>query len=166
MADFASAVDLLFLQEGGYSFEAADPGGETYRGITRKNFPKWPGWAAIDGKTKPIAQGAIFPEIDPLAADFYKENFWGEYGMIGNQRLAGLLFSMSVDMGTGKAVELLQEVEHSTEDGVWGTKTLMLATEQMLVPYAARCIRHYVSLEEFPIYGDGWIRRVLECVTL
>ena len=39
--------------EGGYVDDRDDRGGETYRGISRNNFPDWKGWKKIDG-FKPV----------------------------------------------------------------------------------------------------------------
>ncbi len=44
MADFKKAFQILEKWEGGYSNHISDTGGETYKGITRKNYPKMSFW--------------------------------------------------------------------------------------------------------------------------
>ena len=48
MANFEYAIERLFGLEGGYARHPADPGGETYRGISRRYHPEWSQWADID----------------------------------------------------------------------------------------------------------------------
>lgn len=47
--DFKVALYQVVLpNEGGWVKDPADSGGETYKGISRKNFPHWSGWSEID----------------------------------------------------------------------------------------------------------------------
>ena len=39
MGDFKTSLARTLRWEGGYSDDPVDRGGETYRGISRKNFP-------------------------------------------------------------------------------------------------------------------------------
>ena len=50
MADFKKALTETLRHEGGYVNDPKDPGGETYKGISRKNHPDWEGWNIIDEK--------------------------------------------------------------------------------------------------------------------
>ncbi len=45
---FAEALKHTLEFEGGYANDPADRGGETFRGISRKNWPRWSGWDLID----------------------------------------------------------------------------------------------------------------------
>jgi lysozyme family protein len=38
-------IEFTLRNEGYYVNDKDDSGGETYRGISRVNFPKWAGWA-------------------------------------------------------------------------------------------------------------------------
>ncbi len=46
--DFQKALAHTLEFEGGYANDPADSGGETFRGISRRNWPQWEGWPLID----------------------------------------------------------------------------------------------------------------------
>ena len=46
--------------EGGYVDDPDDRGGETYKGISRKNHPAWEGWEIIDSMKE--MEHSVFPE--------------------------------------------------------------------------------------------------------
>ncbi len=107
---FQDALKILFEHEGKYSNDPLDRGGETYRGIARKRWPKWPGWAIVDA----MKDFLDFPEcLDRDAAlsvevmKFYKEHFWAPIrGDEIPEELAVELFETQVNSGRG--VEFLQ----------------------------------------------------------
>lgn len=118
MADFAIAYDETMLHEGGYVNDPDDPGGETYRGVSRAIHPDWPGWRTIDDLKKdqpsPIELGRRLDdrdELQQLLAAFYRERFWmpirGEE--LSDQALANELFDTSVNQGSGTAIRFWQE---------------------------------------------------------
>ncbi len=115
MADFQKAFQRTMGNEGGYVNDPADKGGETYRGISRRFFPSWPGWENIDSLKK---QPGGFPGNAPLApglslqvSEFYKVNFWDRIlgDAIAVQEVAEELFDDAVNMGIDPAVKFLQE---------------------------------------------------------
>ena len=75
MADFNTYVTKLLKAEGGYVNDPVDKGGETYRGITRKNWPNWAGWKTVDA-SKPLKTGAIIPSLENEVKKFYQSNYW------------------------------------------------------------------------------------------
>lgn len=108
MADFLTAYKITAKNEGGYVDDLNDAGGETYCGITRKNFPHWTGWTEVD-QHKPIKSGTIIPEIDLLVEDFYRNNFWNPVNgnTITDQDLANQVYDMAVNAGVGEALKLM-----------------------------------------------------------
>lgn len=113
MADFNTALPTILKHEGGYSFVAGDSGGETYRGISRNNFPAWEGWQLVE-KHKPLKNGEIIEdeELKELVADFYAKNFWNSLKLsnIKDQAVATKIMDMAVNMGVYRAFILIQEV--------------------------------------------------------
>lgn len=112
MADFKIAYDITNENEGGYSNVADDHGGETYAGITRRNFPSWKGWGIVD-LFKPLKQGQIINDaiLRHFQEDFYKENFWDKINgdEIQSQELANQVYDFAVTAGVGAALKLLNQ---------------------------------------------------------
>lgn len=113
MADFKIAFDITNKNEGTYSNDSLDNGGETYCGISRKNFPHWEGWIEIDEYKINVSN---FPSclklneyLPEMIESFYKENFWDKIrgDEIPNQDLANQTYDMSVNSGVHEALKLL-----------------------------------------------------------
>ena len=116
MVDFNKALQKTLINEGGYSIDPDDAGGETYKGISRRYHPNWAGWSLIDAaKTDPDstfhANLEDIEELQTLIADLYKELYWDRFwgNSIPNQSIAEKLFDTSVNLGVRRAVEYLQE---------------------------------------------------------
>jgi len=85
---FEKAFSHTMGFEGGYVNDPADRGGETFRGISRKSWPNWPGWALIDevkaaGLRSASAIDRRFAddaEMETLVINFYKNEFWKPFG--------------------------------------------------------------------------------------
>lgn len=76
---FDSALKVILSHEGKWSNDQDDKGKETYKGISRVNWPQWSGWIAIDAHKA----AKSFPsnletdeELQELVASFYRINFW------------------------------------------------------------------------------------------
>lgn len=130
------ALDFTLSCEGGYSNHPADRGGETFRGISRKNFPAWPGWTTIDQAK--AAMPATFKEEIEKSVDllhqtkiFYRKNFWD---VIKGDELPGkyaaALFDTAVNSGARTAIRMLQTSLGVTVDGIVGPQTIKAANEK------------------------------------
>ncbi len=136
---FQSALKHTLTFEGGYANDPEDAGGETFRGISRKNWPAWPGWPLIDNVKQTVSTKALIIDIHfdgdvpmaDLVADFYFQNFWLPFARLGwPQRLTAKLFDTSVNLGLKGAVVVLQRALNRTdliaplaEDGRIGPRT-------------------------------------------
>lgn len=119
MSNFKISYIQVVGLEGVYDNDPNDTGGETVFGISRNNFPNWAGWSIVDGyKTQYGSGSGAF--LNALAADqtlaslretWYKENFWDKFGLdnITDYSLAYEIFDQSVNLGVGKATQLLQQ---------------------------------------------------------
>lgn len=130
MANFTIALKKVLKNEGGYANNPNDAGGETYKGISRKNHPTWTGWISIDQikKTHPKGFKTILehtPELQDKVRDFYKRRFWDELCLdtCGNQELANQAFDMAVNAGVKAGVKILQKVLGIPADGILGNVT-------------------------------------------
>ncbi len=104
MANFHISKELTRDIEGGF-FD--DPtAGPTYRGITQKYYPYWPGFGRIKLLQQKFFPGRAIPRytvfndpvLDQMVSDFYKNNFWnlisGDY--IANQHIANFIYDFFV----------------------------------------------------------------------
>jgi lysozyme family protein len=129
---FQSIYPYVAQFEGGYVNDPADSGGETFRGISRVNWPRWPGWAAIDAAKKQGIRKArdidVFFKNDEAmqrsVEDFYETNFYRTCADLGlPDRATGKMFDTAVNCGTGRAVKFAQAILGVAQDGVAGPKT-------------------------------------------
>lgn len=109
MADFQPALESVLKYEGGYSTDPDDPGGETYRGISRRYHPDWIGWrdiAVANITHKPIDDRAL----DGAVEGFYRTMYWDRFqgDRIPDQALADELMDQAVNLGVTRAVDHLQ----------------------------------------------------------
>lgn len=130
MANFTIALKKVLKNEGGYANNPNDAGGETYKGISRKNHPTWTGWISIDQIKKAHPKGfktilEHTPELQDKVRDFYKRRFWDELCLdtCGNQELANQAFDMAVNAGVKAGVKILQKVLGIPADGILGNVT-------------------------------------------
>jgi type VI secretion system secreted protein VgrG len=138
--EFTEALNHMLEFEGGYANVKGDSGGETFRGISRRNWPKWSGWPLIDrakadGYRTAKAINAAFADnsgMRDLVACFYHEHFWSPWARYKwPSRLTAKVFDTGVNVGTGGAARILQNALNSLKpavrlkvDGALGPLTL------------------------------------------
>lgn len=151
MSEFKLAYDKTLANEGQYSNDPRDRGGETWKGIARKMHPEWEGWSIIDETKLNVNANQIAfalskdDELDLLVQDFYKVEFWNKLllDQIKDQDITNELFDTAVNQGTVIAVKQLQEAlnllnnnqKHYSdiaEDGKIGEGTLKAYRSYML----------------------------------
>jgi len=116
MEKFRIAYNNTLSHEGGYSYDPYDRGGETYKGIARKHWPQWEGWAIVDAiKTKVRVEelNTLLQKnigLQGLVEQFYYEKFWMPVGGDDfNQDIANELFDTAVNQGRLMAGTYLQQ---------------------------------------------------------
>ncbi|MCP3177303.1 hypothetical protein MJO47_09350 [Desulfuromonas sp. KJ2020] len=183
MSAFTQALNHTLNREGGYSNHPSDLGGETFRGISRRNHPEWEGWAILDSypadKRKEL-QGD--PELAGLVAQFYRVNYWDQLSLDGIEAtsIACELFDTAVNVGTTRAARWLQHVANLlgdvnlVEDGKIGPKTLeavnalnrKLTYVPMLKALNGMQFEHYHQIilnnSSQRVFFRGWLTRVWE----
>jgi lysozyme family protein len=126
MANFNLYFPKLAKAEGGYSNDIHDRGGETYFGISRKNFPTWSGWKIIDQEKtkKSIKAGTKFPNLEAPIKAFYKKTFWDslQSDQIVNQSVAEILVDWKINGGFQPTT--LQKMLGVAQDGKIGKNTI------------------------------------------
>ncbi len=159
---FLDIYRIVMEYEGGYVNHPNDPGGETYKGISRRAHPDWKGWELIDQK-KPV------PE--QLVQEFYYNNYWvrlradempypiGEY-----------LFDFGVNAGIIRAVITVQKILNVKVDGVLGPVTIGAIQKQdpqkLMYELLKERVSYYTTItmrnSRFQVFFLGWIRRTIE----
>lgn len=111
MADFEIAYKKTSVFEGGYANDPQDSGGETWKGISRKNEPNWIGWHIVDMyKSLPNFPHNLYAstELEKAVQEVFKKNYWDAVrgDEINSQEEANALYDSAVNMGTGTAIIL------------------------------------------------------------
>ena len=187
---YKQAFDLVLGNEGGYSNDKDDPGGETYKGIARNRWPNWGGWEYIDfikTSTKdPEKAFAFHGGLQTAIEKFYREHFWNVVWGDELDKLYPLLaidvFDMAVNLGTGRAIEFIQRACNALNnnqklypdiliDGSFGNRTLITVQKCVQIRGAELLYKvvnilqgaWYVSLMERNLIYEkyvGWFKRV------
>lgn len=185
MPHFKEVLAATLAHEGGYVNDPFDRGGETYRGISRKYHPNWPGWTRIDQRVYSHAKLEADPVLIAAVEEFYRAYYWAPIGGedIDDRALAGALFDCAVNLGVKKAVWFLQRAlnalskggalsGHVVPDRVWGRATARALRAQLAANGSAAIVMfitgmrtvHYLNLiEHDPRQGrfaHGWMARV------
>lgn len=121
MSNFLDALPFVLANEGWYSNVSGDTGGETFRGISRNNFPQWPGWAIVDAHREDALfpnSLRVIPALTTLVEQFYETTFWEpmQAASISFQDLATRYFDTGVNCGPHEAVKLLQRAVNVMRD--------------------------------------------------
>lgn len=129
MANFDLFFPILLQNEGFYSNAKDDTGGETWEGISRNNFPTWPGWTIVDS----YKSNENFPHIlradthlAGLVKSFYKPTFWDaiQGDNMSNQSLCNFLADWGVNGGVMVPIKHVQSILMLQVDGIVGPETL------------------------------------------
>lgn len=112
MNNFLNAYYKVMDYEGGYSFDKDDPGGETYKGISRVHNPGWDGWKIIDVFKK--LSGFPFNlekdlDLQDLVKSIYKQKYWDVFlGDALEPEIAEEMFDQVVNLGESTAIKNMQ----------------------------------------------------------
>jgi lysozyme family protein len=180
MANFEEAIAFTLRPdiEGGYANNPRDHGAETFKGISRRWFPNWAGWARVDELKAAGASVATInhdTELNSHVPEFYRANFWNSlYDRINSQAIANKLFDLGVNMSTATAIKLLQTAcidcaMPVAADGKFGSVTLnavnSLDPVLLLTAFKKRALGHYQHIVAMDatqsVFIDGWAKRAM-----
>ena len=147
MVTFDTAFDRLIGSEGGYVNNAADPGGETNWGISKRSYPD----VAIRTLTREGAKA------------LYLRDFWAPLGDTPDA-IKFQVFDFAVNSGISTAIRKLQAAVGAADDGHWGAVSAQrlnaMDQSDVLMRFAAQRLRYMASLAAWPTFGRGWASRV------
>lgn len=149
MSMFLDLIDRVLSHEGGYVNLAADPGGETKFGISKRSYPS----IDIKGLTR---EGAIA---------IYDRDFWQRVqGDKLPRPFAFQALDAAVNHGIGNAVRWMQRAAGVADDGHIGPLTMAAIGRaepaDLVLRFNAERLEFYAKLGTFDTFGRGWTRRV------
>lgn len=147
--DFDTAFNRLMGNEGGYSNNPDDPGGETNWGISKRSYPD------LDIRNLTREQ----------AKEIYKVDFWNR--IHADQMYDGVAFQaldFAINSSIETAVRKLQHAVGVADDGHWGPVTqaaaaAMTESDEIMLLNAER-LDFMTRLTKWPSFGRGWARRI------
>mgnify|MGYP001371792330 len=149
-------IEKTLQFEGGYSDDPSDAGGETNFGISKRQYPY------LDIKNLTREQ----------ASDIFERDYMNKYGFnkILPKSLRWKVFDMAVNMGSVKAIVILQLSLGLSPDGIFGEKTNAAAnqatTAVVLSNVCAIQSAYYQGIvARNPSQGKfltGWLRRAAD----
>lgn len=153
MSSFDDSFDALIGNEGGYSNNKADPGGETMWGVTARVARSY-GYA---GQMKDLPRDtakAIAKKLywDPLHLDEF------------DPRVAFQIFDANYN--GGHPVLWMQGASGAKVDGLIGSQTIAAVKAvppwQFILRWNSLRLRYFTSLGTWPSFGKGWANRIAD----
>lgn len=171
MSAWDQAIKFVLDYEGGYVNNPADPGGETFRGISRKNWPLWAGWPHVDNvRNSPDFPNLLMADekLTQLVMDFYREVFWNAiHGDELPDHWAIATFDCAVNQGIKRAIRLMQVAVNIEADGVVGPVTVSAVhkanhsrLEKLLALRAVEYVHLILEKPALGVWGFNWMLRL------
>jgi lysozyme family protein len=160
---YDESLRRLLVHEGGYTNDAADPGGPTNFGITIYDYRKYvkPNATAADVRAMKIEE----------AKSIYRAKYWDAQRC--DELPAGVdyaVFDYGVNSGIGRAKKVLQRMVGVPADGVLGDATIKALAQRppskIIIDICEERLRFLQGLRTWPVFGKGWGRRVAEVKTV
>ncbi len=149
MTYFDECFAKLIGHEGGYVFDARDPGGETKFGISKRAYPN------ID----------IHALTLDAAKAIYRRDYWQRCRC--DELPPGVAFDVfdaAVNSGPAQAIKWLQRAVGVADDGAIGPITLAAVGRfqpgSLRARYSGMRLDFMASLPSWPSFGRGWARRI------
>jgi lysozyme family protein len=144
--NFDDAFSRLLGNEGGYTNNPADPGGETKWGISKRSYPD------VD----------IVNLTQEGAKAIYLRDFWNPLGE-AHPAVKFQCFDFAVNSGMQTAIRKLQAAIGVADDGQWGpvsaVKLASMPVDKVLMKFVAQRIRFWTALSTWDKFGRGWANR-------
>lgn len=154
-ANFPASLAFTLQEEGGWSDDPDDPGGQTMMGITLRTFQ-----AFFHGGTADQLRAITSDQ----AGTIYRRNYWGLMGCDNLPAGVDLMaFDFGVNAGPSRSITYLQVVAGTGRDGIDGALTEAAVAKMSPTLVIAKLSRlqraHYQALPQFDEFGSGWLAR-------
>jgi lysozyme family protein len=148
--EFDTAFDRVLGNEGGYTFNEKDPGGETKWGISKRSYPH----LNIKELTREDAKR------------IYYADFWRNCGVGLHDSVVYQVFDAAVNHGIGNAIRMLQRAAKVADDGHWGpvsaTAYEAMDESDALIRFLSQRLRFMAKLTTWLEFGRGWANRIAD----
>jgi lysozyme family protein len=142
---FPAAVSIVLEAEGIFSNDPADPGGETYYGLSRIANPELEPW----------------PPTKDRAIAVYRKKYWDAH-RCGEMPWSWAISVFDAFVNQGNVTKLMQNVLGLRQDGILGDATIAAiekAPVDLLNLFFAGRAFSYIANSNFPTFGKGWLKR-------
>ncbi len=154
---FERAFADLLENEGGYTKNPKDPGGETMWGITAAT-------ARHAGYMGPMADMPV-----SVAKEIYRERYWHPSFDQMSYAVAFQVFDASVNSGNVVAARWLQKAVGVKDDGIIGPITMAavarLSPLEIVIKFNAARLAFLAALPSWQYFGRGWVNRIANNMT-
>jgi lysozyme family protein len=151
MSSFDDAFTALIGNEGSYSNNPADPGGETMFGVTAR-VARAAGYA-----------GAMKDLPLDTAKQIARKNYWDPYQCDQFDARVGFQVFDAAYNG-GRPAQWLQQAAGVTADGVIGAQTVAAVHAadplKIIMRFDAYRLQYLGNLPTWPTFGHGWANRI------
>ena len=167
LSNWQQAFEQMLKSEGGFTDDERDKGnqlpdgrkGSTMLGVTQFNWEQHVGHQVTHDDMRKLTPA----DVEPL----YKKKYWD---VVQGDKLPNgidyLCFDMGVNAGPGRSIKLLQTAVGVTADGGLGPITLSAVWAadpvKLIQDFSDAKEAFYRGLDDFPVYGNGWLNRVAE----
>lgn len=157
-SNWDAAVAFVLKEEGGYTWEETDRGGETNFGISKRSYPN----------------EDIKAMTETRAREIYKSDFWNACRCDElPSPLDIAMLDAAVNQGEGAAKRMLQIALNVTVDGIIGEKTIAaafksgdVALRRFMAQRMARYARIIMKDPTQEVYADNWSNRLMKLAQL
>lgn len=166
-ATFQTAIKLYLQHEGGYTNNPSDPGGITNRGITiavaRRYAAEFDWIKGAQVTAKDMRDLPVW-----FAEKVYKTKYWD--ALRCDELEPGVDYAIcdyGINSGIGRAGRVLRRLCGESDTASEVTPALvkianLAPAESMVQSICDERIRYLQSLKTWPVFGNGWGRRVRE----
>jgi lysozyme family protein len=142
---FVPAIKIVLEDEGVFSDDNNDPGGETWYGLAHASHPDIP-----------------WPPSKEQALAIYRTDYWDKF-RCGEMSWPWALAVFEATVNQGQAIiGCLQKLLGTRADNTVGPATLAAinkADDYHLDLFYTMRVMRYIATNRFPDFGKGWIRR-------
>ena len=161
------SFDMVVAHEGGFTNDQRDKGnhlpdgreGCTMWGFTQAVWEKYVGHEVTQDDMKALKKEDVKP--------VYKRDYWD--AVRGDDLPTGVdyaVFDFAINAGPAAARKMIQRALGVNPDGAIGPATIKAIQDadgkELMQKFSDVKTAFYKSLDNFPVYGKGWLKRVAD----